>query len=187
MNQPLLPLRWQSSYVSYYRPMRADDRVTNGYAWFDYERGVSRIDGFLNPWDEQAHGHRLWVSEIHWFEKSCRRVRIAYAVTDDEVDARRLDDAETSSTGPALPREILRTGDARPGSVIPLLGREAIPWTIGGPRPTIIYLCARTSMPLRVCIEKEPDHVSVRDFLTIDDRPIPADVFEPVVWAQVER
>lgn len=180
MLAPLLPACWQSSYVSYFCPQRPEDRVTSGYAWFDYERGVSRIDGFVNPWDERTHGYRLWVSEIHWFGVSCRRVRFAYTGTTEGLGVRRLADLELASTGPALPRELLRTGAAAPAAPVDILGRAAIPWRVAGPRATTVYACTRTGAPLRVCVEKQPGHLSVRDFLTLDQRPIAAERFEPV-------
>ena len=183
---PLLPPRWRSSYVSYFDPMRADDRITSGHAWFDYERGVSRIDGFVNPWDEQAAGHRLWVSEINWFAGRCRRVRLAYAVTPAGVRARRLEDSDVPSPGPALARDLLRAGAARASAPVALMGREAVPWVLAGARPTTVFLCARTGLLLRVCIEKAPQRVSTRDFLTVDDHPISPDVFSPAAWPEVE-
>ena len=63
---PLLPEdQWSGSFVSYWEPMLPGDAITSGTAWFDYKRGVFRIDGLINPWDEASTGVRQWVSETN--------------------------------------------------------------------------------------------------------------------------
>ncbi|KAA1247023.1 violacein biosynthesis enzyme VioE [Aquimarina sp. RZ0] len=64
MNLPQLPDTWQAAYISLWKPMMPENFISNGMAWFDYDKGLYRIDGLSNPWDVKTTGYKLWLSEI---------------------------------------------------------------------------------------------------------------------------
>nr|AHE14571.1 putative VioE-like protein MarE [uncultured bacterium] len=188
---PLLPERqWSSSYVSYWSPMQGGDRMTSGHVWYDYGRGVYRIDGVLNPWDEQAHGHLLWKSEINQFGAGeCHTWAVAYDVPGEAAPtyrARPLAYERTKSPGSLVPCDVLVRHEAVFVGTEQVLGFEAEGWRYERPEgrgPVTYYFRAGTRHLLRMVNGDPRLHAAIRDFPTFSEQPIPDTVFQPHPWA----
>ncbi|OFA07153.1 violacein biosynthesis enzyme VioE [Duganella sp. HH101] len=164
---PLLPMQWNSAYISYWSPMRDEDQLTSGYCWFDYARNICRIDGLFNPWPEKEKGHRLWMSEIGDVRREqSRKQKVAYATQESQLQATALADEVTPFHQLFLPQAILLDGGARHDGRHTVLGQPADAWVVAPPgkAASVFYLQAGSNRLLRMVTGNDPLHQSVRDF-----------------------
>jgi len=167
--------------VSYWEPMLPGDAMTSGTAWFDYNRGVFRIDGLINPWDEESTGVRQWVSETNFYDEGVSyRWTVDYARESARYEGRPLSVREARSSGCIVPADILRRHQAIHVGEATILCVASEGWRFERPgdKGTATYWFRRGErILLRMVSGDRAVHASIRDFPTFDQAPIPAAVF----------
>ncbi|TQF71221.1 violacein biosynthesis enzyme VioE [Pseudoalteromonas luteoviolacea] len=186
MTPPILPLQWNSSYISYWSPMQPEEHITSGYCWFDYGKNVCRIDGLFNPWSEEKTGHRLWMSEIMYpGTNESFKSKVAYSREHMDKQSEFSEEVLNDEIDPCheliLMQDVLQKCNAQYQGTCEVLGFTADIWHFQRPNskgPATYYLKAGTNELLRMVTGDPNVLASVRDFPNFNTREIDPDIFK---------
>lgn len=185
ISPPKLPNQWSTGYVSYWQPMRANDEMTSGFCWFDYDNDICRIDGLFNPWPEQVHGHKLWMSEVGCANSGKtvkKRVSYTKDIEQQHYQAESLDNISVPFKELFISQNVLIDFQATYLGEETLLGHEVEGWRYdkAGKGQIRLYFKKGTNHLLRMMTGDPYVHASIRDFPSFSKQKIEPEVFSVI-------
>lgn len=183
----LLPIQWNSAYITYWSPMKKENFISSGYVWFDYKLQVYRIDGIFNPWDIDKNGYQLWMSEITFYGQGKSHVyKVPYYIKQEDTitelfnyETAEVEVYEVEVNKVIIPRDILIIGKANLKRTDKILGMEVDCWEFDKNNPFNMqrfYTKKGTTELVRMQQFKN-GQILIRDFPNLSTEPIEQKIF----------